>query len=953
MGTNHKDTLSESEIGVIPRAMNDIFHRITTSQTHSFEVKCSFIELYQENVYDLLSAKAREDTVVDIREDANKEIVIPGLTETRVMDAQQTISCLMKGSLGRATGATAMNSQSSRSHAIFTVTVQATPLDDETQTTSAKFHLVDLAGSERSKKTKATGVRFDEGVKINQGLLALGNVISALGSGGQGGHIKYRDSKLTRLLQDSLGGNSITLMIACVSPADNNYDETLSTLRYADRAKKIKNKPIVNQDPHVAEIKRLNAKILELQMQLYGGFENGTKEFNDAVNMRKRRVSAAFSPAGKLYALKTIDGQKSIDETVSLDQQVAQLTQKCRKLEVELQNSLNDVANYEMKSLMADEAVEKSLEKLKLMHELVTSDVDEEAATANRQKINDLLREMEELFEKYNDENKTNRLTCSSASGSPVSKSSGERDSMSSHEIVRDRHINKQVQLTNELRQVISNIALKEQLLSYVERQTEDGNQTVKDMLNSTYEDRIQKLEEELKEAKAREKKAKTQQISAKIAEERRRKVVDLEQQLNELKKQNRKQNKELQALGSKDKQVQTLSQEIVEARKERVRLVREMRKEAENFKRTQQDLNKEVNRIKEEDRKLKNEMIRKEKLHERQINVQKRKYDEIAVLNKRFKDALDRQVKAKLQRNERKGITKDFKSIVEHEMEVFRSVVDSKATIEHLLRERGELNQKLKQLKKEAAEEERNGVTAAETGESTLEQIKVLEDDIFMKNENIRALRDKIPADDHVKRLVDEFNDNVTSLVDSRQIIQKMVDYFAQAIQSSQEEKMRHLDTKSTNELMQDQINRLMAKYEELQQSYEVKNRQVERFYGDHLSLLLNNVNQRSRNGGGQAEEEAGNGMVKHAISQHFEALRNELDEYKAKYETLEAKYQKSKAPKKRYETRNSKDAEDEAFNISDEEDEEDDLNDSEADPSWRKTPMHKRRVSYLFHWV
>lgn len=129
-----------------------------------------------------------------------------------------------------------------------------------TEAMSAKFHLVDLAGSERPKKTKAVGDRFKEGVNINKELFILGNVISALGEGNNN-FINYRDSKLTRILQDSLGGNALTIMIACVSPADDNHYETLSTLRYADRARKIKNKPIVNQDPKAAEIARLKREV--------------------------------------------------------------------------------------------------------------------------------------------------------------------------------------------------------------------------------------------------------------------------------------------------------------------------------------------------------------------------------------------------------------------------------------------------------------------------------------------------------------------------------------------------------------------------------------------------------------------------------------------------------------------------------------------------------------------
>ncbi|KAI7731992.1 hypothetical protein M8C21_030180 [Ambrosia artemisiifolia] len=135
----------------------------------------------------------------------------------------------------------------------------------------AKLHLVDLAGSERAKKTGADGMRLREGIHINKGLLALGNVISALGDDKkrkEGGHVPYRDSKLTRLLQDSLGGNSKTVMIACVSPADTNAEETLNTLKYANRARNIQNKAIVNRDPVTAQMQRMKNQIEQLQAEL-------------------------------------------------------------------------------------------------------------------------------------------------------------------------------------------------------------------------------------------------------------------------------------------------------------------------------------------------------------------------------------------------------------------------------------------------------------------------------------------------------------------------------------------------------------------------------------------------------------------------------------------------------------------------------------------------------------
>ena len=182
-----------------------------------------------------------------------------------------------------------MNEASSRSHAIFTVTIEqkivkvtaqadgaaADPPEDAAAGTAeenitAKFHFVDLAGSERIKKTGATGKTLQEGIQINQGLLALGNVIAALTETKKAGRpfIPYRNSNLTRILQDSLGGNSRTTMIACVSPAESNYEETLSTIKYASRARNIKNKPVVNRDANSMLIEALRVQITSLQAEL-------------------------------------------------------------------------------------------------------------------------------------------------------------------------------------------------------------------------------------------------------------------------------------------------------------------------------------------------------------------------------------------------------------------------------------------------------------------------------------------------------------------------------------------------------------------------------------------------------------------------------------------------------------------------------------------------------------
>ena len=173
-----------------------------------------------------------------------------------------------------------MNAGSSRSHSIFTLVVeQAGNVGGEQQLALGKLNLVDLAGSERQAKTEATGQRLKEATKINLSLSALGNVIKALVDPKKG-HIPYRDSKLTRLLQDSLGGNAKTVMIANLGPADYNFDETINTLRYANRAKNIKNKPKINEDPKDAMLREFQDEIAKLKAQIEAGEPAGGTTVN-------------------------------------------------------------------------------------------------------------------------------------------------------------------------------------------------------------------------------------------------------------------------------------------------------------------------------------------------------------------------------------------------------------------------------------------------------------------------------------------------------------------------------------------------------------------------------------------------------------------------------------------------------------------------------------------------
>ncbi|ETP46819.1 hypothetical protein F442_07016 [Phytophthora nicotianae P10297] len=295
------DTVDSDE-GLIPRFLHQLFAKLNDSGS-KFQLSVSFLEIYGEDIHDLLdSGSNRRSDPLQLRENKKNGVWVQGLTEVRVSNRQEAMEQMRRGSMQRITASTQMNERSSRSHAVYTVKIVQRVSEQESRTSSSvsnnqnmesvrkhtiktavgstgedlglestesdavivsKLTFVDLAGSERLKKTHAEGERMKEGIQINVGLFALGNVINALGDekrrAASHGHVPYRSSKLTRLLQDALGGNSRTLFIACVSPADSNANETLNTLQYANRAKNIQNKAVKNIDSRSAELVSLKA----------------------------------------------------------------------------------------------------------------------------------------------------------------------------------------------------------------------------------------------------------------------------------------------------------------------------------------------------------------------------------------------------------------------------------------------------------------------------------------------------------------------------------------------------------------------------------------------------------------------------------------------------------------------------------------------------------------------
>jgi Kinesin motor domain len=334
--------------GIIPHAFRHIFETINQNpdENKQFLVRAAYLEIYNEEVRDLLGVDPKAK--LKLKEDTDRGVFVSGLTQIIVKDATRVLDLMEEGNKSRTVGATLMNADSSRSHSIFMLQIETSEDDPETGDThirAGKLNLVDLAGSERQTKTGASGVRLKEATKINLSLSALGNVISALVSG-KHRHIPYRDSKLTRLLQDSLGGNTKTIMIAAVSPADYNYDETLSTLRYANRAKNIKNKPKINEDPKDTLLREYQEEIERLK-QMLAAQETGST-IPQSVDIAGNKVSADQNAAASHHNRINIHG-KSVqviddDSNTAADQRMTEMIAAQARLEAERQQSQASIA---------------------------------------------------------------------------------------------------------------------------------------------------------------------------------------------------------------------------------------------------------------------------------------------------------------------------------------------------------------------------------------------------------------------------------------------------------------------------------------------------------------------------------------------------------------------------------------------------------------------------------
>ncbi|XP_051802237.1 kinesin-like protein KIF21A [Acanthochromis polyacanthus] len=724
MGTGFDVNIGEDELGIIPRAVNHLFRGIeerrqaATEQGRpvpEFKINAQFLELYNEEVLDLFDSTRdlearRQKSNIKIHEDAAGGIYTVGVTTRTVTSAAEMIQCLKLGALSRTTASTQMNVQSSRSHAIFTIhlcQVRVCSPDnndnvtdnrlandseiDEFETLTAKFHFVDLAGSERLKRTGATGDRAKEGISINCGLLALGNVISALGDRSKRStHVPYRDSKLTRLLQDSLGGNSQTVMIACISPSDRDFMETLNTLKYANRARNIKNKVMVNQDRASQQISALRTEIARLQMELMEYKtgkrmvgEDGMEGINDLVHENSMLQTENNNLRVRVKAMQeTIDAQRARLTQILSDQAnqaLAKAGEGNEEIGNMIQNYIKEIEELRAK-LLESEAVNENLRKNLsrastrssmyggpgsfLAPEKEANDVIEMAKKSleklkkKERKKKKRLRQYEENHHQEvasvvkdelpdNDQERGNEEAEEGSDHEEAEDADGEdedfdmageesTDESDSEEL--DEKENVQADLAN----ITCEIAIKQKLIDELE-----NSQRRLHTLKQQYEQKLMMLQNKIRDTQLERDKvlhnmgsveSGTEEKAKKIKVEYEKKLSSMNKELQKLQSAQKEHARLLKNQSQYEKQLKKLQQDVTEMKKTKVSLMRQMKEQQERNRASECRRNREIASLKKDQRRAEHQVRQLEAQKRQQELILRRKNEEVTALRRQVR---------------------------------------------------------------------------------------------------------------------------------------------------------------------------------------------------------------------------------------------------------------------------------------------------------------------------
>ena len=631
MGTGQLSNMKDEEIGIIPRVIFMIFNEIEKRKLQSeFIIKVSFLEIYNEDIHDLLGSNSMvPEKPISIREDKGN-IFLMGLHEEIVVNCEEMMTCLEKGTLQRIVASTLMNATSSRSHAIFTINIEQQTIEVQPEVTEGqeymigKFHFVDLAGSERAKRSGASGATLREGISINKGLLCLGNVISALTEDGQKrNYVPYRDSKLTRILQDSLGGNAKTFMIACISPAEINFEESLNTLKYASRARNIKNKPVVNRDPQSAVISALKQELAVLKneiknyqklfcnsenLELKANFEAMKIDFFEDEELKNSKIKVQKLEKKLEQAVNELEYNKGQINDSNIQILVIRKERDILKIKLEkyaeILASQGIIVEHEEKSFRLvdeycetiekltkiSESKEKLITELQSLNESLEKSLARESSLLQKrtEELETLKREKklgkseaEKIFTKNLDD--YGKIFAETIMASLEKQDSEFIDS-------EEPQVSEETQSKEELANVDNKIKEKQEIMKNIEEAFKDLQVQLLEEMSNQYYKKIEELELEKKNTeKERDQaleKMKESSVSDKqvVSERFRSKIVGLEEKL----KENKAKDKELTTLQklveTQKFQLAKLDEEIRKAKVERIRLQKKIKAESEEI---------------------------------------------------------------------------------------------------------------------------------------------------------------------------------------------------------------------------------------------------------------------------------------------------------------------------------------------------------------------------------
>uniref|UniRef100_A0A3Q2SSE6 Kinesin family member 21A n=1 Tax=Fundulus heteroclitus TaxID=8078 RepID=A0A3Q2SSE6_FUNHE len=708
MGTGFDVNFGDDEQGIIPRAVHHLFRGIEARRQAAteqgrpvpeFKINAQFLELYNEEVLDLFDTTRdlearRQRSNIKIHEDANGGIYTVGVTTRTVTSAAEMIQCLKLGALSRTTASTQMNVQSSRSHAIFTIhlcQVRVCSPDNndnatdnrlandseinEFETLTAKFHFVDLAGSERLKRTGATGDRAKEGISINCGLLALGNVISALGDRSKRStHVPYRDSKLTRLLQDSLGGNSQTVMIACISPSDRDFMETLNTLKYANRARNIKNKVMVNQDRASQQISALRTEIARLQMELMEYKtgkrvlgEDGMEGINDLVHENSMLQTENNNLRVRVKAMQeTIDAQRT-RLTLLLSEQAGQVLAKAGEGSEEIgnmiQNYIKEIEELRAKLLESEainENLRKSLSRASARSSLYAGPGSfSSALIAPEKEASDVIEMAKKDLEKLKKMEKKKKKRWSAASSIKLCsivfpEASGHEDGEDADGEEEDydmegeetsegsdsEELEEKENMQADLANITCEIAIKQKLIDELE-----NSQRRLHTLKQQYEQKLTMLHNKIRDTQLERDKvlhnmgsmeSGTEEKAKKIKAEYERKLSSMNKELQKLQSAQKEHARLLKNQSQYEKQLRKLQQDVAEMKKTKVSLMRQMKEQQERSRAAECRRNREIASLKKDQRRLQVRQLEAQK--RQQELILRRKNEEVTALRRQVR---------------------------------------------------------------------------------------------------------------------------------------------------------------------------------------------------------------------------------------------------------------------------------------------------------------------------